>query len=331
MTGVATQQFSFVLLAIAAALSYAGVQTLVRGIVRGPMSLAWVASLPVCATAGVAAWRGRWELAVAVLFSASVLSLVLLPGVTLVASPEKTTAISRKMRLLLPSALAVVLCGFKGIFTIYHAVILLGLYGVAIGIWRKQSESPAPKIAGIRRAQRNAGLTIAYTLIGSALAALGGWYGNEAVRVFERAAGLTIEGPAAALMLAPAALLAMIGLSSDAGRTGKIEDATDAAAGVALVNLGLLLPGLTIAWLFVRLADAKSNGGSFVVGMLSGDIGLPFAVGKWRLDAMLLTLASIFFLPAALGRFKMGRVEGLTLMLAYLLYVAVAASSFLAG
>jgi Ca2+/Na+ antiporter len=47
-------------------------------------------------------------------------------------------------------------------------------------------------------------------------------------------------------------------------------------------------------------------------------------LSTWRVDSVLLVVASVMLLPIGAGRFRLSRVEGIAFILLYLAYAAVA-------
>jgi Ca2+/Na+ antiporter len=54
--------------------------------------------------------------------------------------------------------------------------------------------------------------------------------------------------------------------------------------------------------------------------------GLPYPLGVWRIDTVLLVALGFFLLPVALGRWSLGRAEGYSLLVAYTIYMGMTAA-----
>ena len=80
---------------------------------------------------------------------------------------------------------------------------------------------------------------------------------------------------------------------------------------MTLLNLCLLLPVLAIAWRVRRMLAPWATEPEW----------LPFPMAAWRLDAVLILIVGAVLLPVALGRWKLGRTEGVVLVVVYAAYL----------
>src|SRR5262245_5829736 len=98
--------------------------------------------MPVALTALLAAVGNQPEIAVGVVFSASVASLSLVIGVVTLTSPPNVMVVAERRRwgFVLPAAVLAVLAGFRARLTFMHAAIF-ALEGIALlWLWNDQSE-----------------------------------------------------------------------------------------------------------------------------------------------------------------------------------------------
>ena len=101
------------------------------------------------------------------------------------------------------------------------------------------------------------------------------------------------------------------------------------AVAVVLLNLCVLLPVVTLIWYPAQMIDAKDWIGSIhhlAMSGLGGSTPLPFSWVTWRVDNVVLVLLSFMLIPASLGRWKLGRTEGMTLIAVYAAYVLMEAA-----
>jgi hypothetical protein len=122
------------------------------------------------------------------------------------------------------------------------------------------------------------------------------------------------------VVLGPVLLLPMIGTAQSLSAHGKPAEAVALPGALVLLNLCLLLP-LAIAVAVVFETSVNSGAGVWREALMSGSV--PYSMLNWRIDAVLLTVVSAFFLPAALGRWKTGRIEGVLLVICYCVYMAL--------
>ncbi len=93
---------------------------------------------------------------------------------------------------------------------------------------------------------------------------------------------------------------------------------------VVLLNLCVLLPIVILLW--YPLQSAPNMGLGNAIHVLGRAEALPFSWVTWRVDNVILVLLAFPLFPAALGRWRMGRPEGLTLIAIYAVYVLMEAA-----
>jgi len=93
-----------------------------------------------------------------------------------------------------------------------------------------------------------------------------------------------------------------------------------------------LLPVVTLIWYPAQMINPKDLIGSIhhlASTGLGGSTPLPFSWVTWRVDNVVLVLLSFMLIPASLGRWRLGRTEGFTLIALYAAYVLMEAAGSL--
>jgi hypothetical protein len=71
----------------------------------------------------------------------------------------------------------------------------------------------------------------------------------------------------------------------------------------------------------LALQAATGEPGPMWRQLIESPPGLALPLRIWRVDAVLLCVVGLLLLPAAAGRFRVGRVEGVCLIIAYAIYL----------
>jgi Ca2+/Na+ antiporter len=267
-------------------------------------------------------------------------------------------------RLLVPAALVPLLGGFSGRLGVLDSVILLGIGILAVMLWRGgrhsasgvQSESASnAKSIGLVLGS-GLGLLLALVLSGIAAALI-----LRGAGVIMRAWEVPPTGVAAEL-LGPIVVIPLVALASAPDKTSQATkiDPLARCAGVALLNLCLLLPIVALAnsardaastssfaggWLKTsaawlnpppQLASLQGPGAATnptaAVAAVSADAsttpelrGTVMPLVTWRVDCPYLLLLTLLLVPISLGRWSLSRVEGQFLALSYFAYVLISA------
>jgi hypothetical protein len=200
----------------------------------------------------------------------------------------------------MPATLLALMAGVAGTLTWLHAMIFL-LEGLALAIaWQGGKDPLLDRAIHTIEGQFPVwpmlvlGMIVA---IGGALTSLfGAWQMSK-----------PFAFPAADLVV-PALLGPILVIPLWAGETAHAHShdpasSTTSAVGVVLLNLCFLLP-------IVILITLWKTGSPMVYSWLS-----------WRVDTVSLLLLGFFLLPPALGRWRLGHAEGITLIGFYLVYL----------
>lgn len=277
------------------------ISALVSGDGSTPGRLALGQWLPICATGIAAAIAGQQAMAVSLVFGSSVAALSLVLGMTLYVAPVHAAAPQRRLwALVLPVAILLLLAGFRGMLTWYHAIMLLIMGAAFLGVWveRRPEQSEFSDVPPVT--QRPTALLIP----GLALAALGAY---AAVR----GAGLTgsrllTPNLLGATILSPLLLLPALGTGTVLAQQGHTDRSITSLCGVVLLNLCLLLPVL------ILIQYATDRGG---VRMTA------FPLITWRVDSVLLVVLGFVLAGFSTGRWIPERMEAILLVIVYAAYL----------
>ncbi|MBC8108785.1 MAG: hypothetical protein H7Z14_19530 [Anaerolineae bacterium] len=268
--------------------------------------------------------------AVSIIFASSVACLTLVPGVTLLtAQPpapgeplpvEPLDVNDRRARsMVLPAALLTLLAGFRGFFTLFHALLFI-LQGVAVLFaWTSApDESASVRVGGGNRfspilAVLQIGSWILLTLAGAYIATSG------IQDISSRVPHLT-TGVIGVLMIAPALVLPMIGSALSMTQRGRGGAVISTSVDCVLLNLCVLLPITIIAW---QVMSNWTGFGSMMRGRLfdAPATPLPYPMAAWRIDAVMLIIFGAALLLVSTKRWVPGRAEGVIGVLAFALYM----------
>jgi hypothetical protein len=170
------------------------------------------------------------------------------------------------------------------------------------------------------------------------------------------------RGLVTVLLLAPAIVLPMIGTGSQAAHLGDFDNAVTTQVGIILINLCAILPLAASLWLTrpmwsgalidpppqtaiaaattratttttraatrstaTTTSTAPATTPDEIEPAAAGEILLPYPMGVWRVDTVLLVALGMLLLPVSLGRWGISFVEGYFLLLVYALYLALSA------
>lgn len=259
--------------------------------------------LPIVTTTLAAVAMGQPGVALALIFGSSVASLSLVMGMTTYVMPIGQFPPERRVwPLVLPAVILVLIAGFRGHFTPYHAVMLLIMGVVFLGVWleRPRSESGSPAVDSSDTAPIGWGLLTAVV----ALAGFGAWAAmHGAIATGEHSRRLTPE-LLASTALSPLLLLPALGVGTMVAQRGHADRVVTSLCGTVLLNLCVLLPAVIL----VQFARA-------------GHLPTPFPLITWRVDAVVLLVLAFALLPVSLGRWFPDRTDSMVLVLVYAGYL----------
>jgi Ca2+/Na+ antiporter len=304
--------------------------------------------IPIAAASLAAMLLGRPEIAVGIVFGTSVGAVTTVIGFVAISGPV-TPGPARWRRLwafLLVASMLVFVAGFKGTFAWHDAVALLVEGLIVFSLWTDpgddaegwagglDSVAPPRGVAyggGFDRAEtpRPRGWTLARVLLLTvelallaALLWLGGWAVTQgAVRSSTVLRGMSTSGLAASVISLALVLPMMYGSwRLAAGGRGWVP--VTAQVGIVLLNLCVLLPVLILLpYLAAHVPGMTRWSGD----ALAWHEGLPklliYPAAIWRIDNVLLLIMGVMLLPVALGKWALGREEGLALIAGYFFYL----------
>jgi Ca2+/Na+ antiporter len=331
--------------------------------------------LPLITMAIVATLARQTDIALAVLFATSVAALSLVLGIVTVThefgrpptdpggfpvieprrenaariadsidAPSAAAAVDRRLwAFVLPAVLIVLLAGFTGRLNGLHAMLLAVEGLVILSIWNTRgefdeidaagSESSPPTRAGPGATRRAVEFALAVVL-----ALLASWAGVRATRDVSREISLVSGGFVAAMLVAPALVLPMIGSGMALARANLYSGAITASVGIVLLNLCFGLPLVIGTWYakplwtdrtdrLVAMIEPAEPAPTTVpvsdVNPAAPDPSIRFPIALWRVDTVVLILLGLVLLPLAVGRWLPGKLEGVLLVFVYVIYMGL--------
>ena len=277
--------------------------------------------LPIAATALAAVQIQRSDLALSVIFSTAIAAMSLVLGSIVLSAPQgDAPASARRLWPFLPLvAFLVLLAGFSGRLSTFHAGIfaLQGL--LLLSVWWRPTKIDPPIDAAPPGSPRY-GRAITVLLVCLVLAMLGGKMAMlGTVRYGDSMAALPTRISMVAV-LAPILAAPMLVSGSALAHRKRSWVAMTAGVGVVQLNLCLLLPMVILA--------TKISTGFAVIGnehayMEAIQAAPPFIfpMALWRVDNIMLLILGFVLVAVSLGRWRLMQSEGLVLICMYGLYV----------
>jgi Ca2+/Na+ antiporter len=261
----------------------------------------------------------------------------------------------------LPAAVLILLAGFTGSLNWFHALMLLALGACVTMVWRSREADDQPPFAAQPRGPRalppDGGFTLsglppagaapnpsatsvpsdqpstrraddhrywrAQLALAIALGAVGGWLGYKGITVADDRTRVATSGLISLAVLGPLLVLSLLGTGAVAVHHGRFGSVMGTVVGLVLLNLCLLLPLVILAHyareLFLTWHAAAAP---LTLDTLADKIRpAPFPIGVWRIDTVLLIVLGLMLIPVSLGRWKLGKLEGLGLAFVYAAYL----------
>jgi Ca2+/Na+ antiporter len=274
----------------------------------------WMPTLLVVIAAIV---RGNAEIVVSVIFGASVAALTLVLGIVTISSSDTRPTSPRGMwAFVLPTALICLLIGFSSAINWFDACVLV-LEGLVLAtLWNDRAE----KNETIKLSSLHWLLLIA-AIAASVVATLAALRGiHEVGNTLSIGDGLVTQA-----LLGPMLVLPMIGGAAAAASRGRYDQAVTTAVGYVLLNLCLLLPLAAVFWMgrsyWMQMPTTQPT--TMPVDAMANV--LPYPLGVWRVDTVLLAALGLLLLPVALGKWTLGKAEGFAMLFVYAIYVVLSA------
>ncbi|HEY2589633.1 MAG TPA: hypothetical protein VGI81_28065 [Tepidisphaeraceae bacterium] len=273
------------------------------GAAPGRMALAqW---LPILATTLAAIALRQPEMALCLVFGSSVAALALVMGMTMyVAPPANPTPQWRLWAMVLPPSILLLLAGFRGQLTWFHAVMLLIMGAAFLSVWvERRPEHESAAFAADPPGNSPGAVLLIPALL---LAGVGAY---AAVRGAGLSAGrLLTPDLMAATILSPLLLLPSLGVGTLLAQQGHTDRAITSLCGTVQLNLCLLLPVVVLV--------------QYAIGAVHGNADpMIYPLITWRVDTVLLVVLSFALLPVAAGRWMPERIEAALLVIVYIGYL----------
>ena len=232
--------------------SRAAVDAVAGGATWAPATAGWMAIghwIPVAILAAFAAATGRSAIAVGIVFSTAVGALSLAAGAAILIQPPVSPIEDRARSLwplLVPTGVLAFLYGFAGHLTLLGTAVLTFQGIVVLLVWRAKSTVPADRTvsAEIRERSeyvRSTNARTPWTLWGQVglaggLAWVGSYMTSHGIDSITTANDRATPGLLTATLVAPLAVLPMIGTATTMAQRGRAETAVTGHVGFALLN-----------------------------------------------------------------------------------------------
>lgn len=322
--------------------------------------LATALATPVVAVAMWAAWFGQAGMALGVVLGAALAALALVTGISLANADRPVDELppgSRSLQFLLPVMLVLLVIGFGAHIGLTEAALLALLGLVILGVWNEDARrTPTPatiaapdlvepnKIIPIetgvsdladstRASPVRDRLRPVRWVLTIVLAVAGGWLATRAGIEVGTSRRMLSPGVVGVTLLSAIVSLPAVGIGTFLARTNRVGVAVSTHSATALILVTAALPLTVVVWhlrkelspIEASTSPAIAPATQTVVGATPTDVftAMPFGIGLWRIETLLLVALSLPLVPIATGRLKPGRLEGAVLMAGYVFYLLV--------
>jgi hypothetical protein len=208
-------------------------------------------------------------------------------------------------------------------------------------LWHDRGGDQIAPAAAARRRARPILLLLAIVLAG-----VGAWAASRGAVDLGKGERAVTLGTVAATMIGPLLILPMLGTGATLANRGKGGVAVTSHVGVVLLNLCLWLPvviggtywqdahALTAPVAATQAASqpttnpaAASQPSDEDTKTLLPQPTLVFPIVVWRVDTIVLLVLGLILLPAAIGRWTLGRRDGTIMLVVYVAYLMVVAAA----
>lgn len=290
-------------LAGAAVCFYGGTHLLWRGFgghaTAHPFLRGIILALPIILVAAWASAIGEPGKAIAILTSGALIMITLSLGIVAMSAPNGGV-FAPSLKLVAPLSAAMLIIGFSGPLYLSHAVGVAAM--AVILLWAHPRPSPLDR-------QPGRGSATVYALL---LLALGTVAMSIAIGKLVNLPILPVLGP----VVVPLTILGAIGLLVGDTHARAGDRAVDT---IVATTMGLLGIGVPLVIVIAHAQFAASPASTQPVTQPA--IVMPLQA--WRIDTVLLTILSVMLLPVGFGRFTLGRLEGILLILACVFFMLV--------
>lgn len=290
-------------LAGAAVCFYGGTHLLWRGMgghaTSRPFLRGVVLAAPIIAVAAWASVMGEPGKAVALLTSGALIMITLSLGIIAISAPQGGV-FSPSLKLIAPLAAAMFVIGLSGELNLSHAIAVAAMAGVLV--WARSVDRPLDVAPTSSAASVYAGV-----LLGVGTVAM-----SIAVSKLVHLPVLPVLGP----VVVPLTILGAIGLLVGDLHARAGDRAIDTVSGATVALIGI---GVPVVIVIAHVLFAASPAATQPVTQPA--VVMPLQA--WRIDTVLLTIISLMLLPVGFGRFTLGRLEGVLLILACVFFMIV--------
>ena len=283
----------------------------------------WV---PIAVAVSVSRFMGWTEVSIGLIFGTSIAILSSAVGSLSTIAPVGPAPVrwKRIWPFTLAAALIVFVSGYNGLLTWKHG-LTLGMEGIVIlSLWRDpvsehewggSISDPSRPFVPPHFAWIAVGISIL-------LAGLGTYAAVHGVAAMTQLKSHASPGAIAATLLSLVLATPLMQSGRGLAMAGASWIPMTANVGVVLLNLCLLLPLLAM----IPYAEAISQAINFAARPLIdwstfSPRATVFPLAIWRIDSVVLVLLSAILLPAAVGKWNLGREEGLLLIIGYCVYL----------
>ena len=224
----------------------------------------------------------------------------------------------------LVAALLIFVSGYNGLLTWKHG-FTLGVEGlVVLSLWRDPVSEHEWGGSIVDPSQPFLSHQLAWIAVGIAilLAGLGAFSAVHGVHSMTQFKAHASPGGIAATLLSLVLATPIMQSGRGLALAGASWIPMTAHVGVVLLNLCLLLPFLALFPYAHAIYHATSLGARPIIDLQSlAPQAMVFPLAVWRIDSVVLVLLSAILLPAAVGKWNLGRGEGILLILGYCVYL----------
>ena len=282
---------------------------------RPELALAAGAALPALAGGGAGAAIGETSAALAFVMAVAVGCATLVLGLTLTTPPDRDAPPSPERpphaaASLLPAALVVLVAGFAGAVTPISAILMLAAGAALLFLVRP---TPATTASSTPIWAKCVQLALAAVLAVAALA-----WARSGSAALSATLGWDLSVAAPTLLMGPLVALPLVGVATRLAAEGQGDAAAGGTALAAGACVTLVLP--IVAGVGIVLVAVAAG-----LDPLAWKVQFPLRA--WRLDAVLLAVVGLLLLPAAAGRWRLGKAEGVGLILLYAAHLATTAAT----
>jgi Ca2+/Na+ antiporter len=281
---------------------------------------------PIAITVLVARALGGWEIALGLIFgtSVAVMSTVLGSVSTMAPVGPAPNNYKRLWPFTLVAALIVFVSGFNGLLTWKHGMALL-VEGLALySLWRDSEDREWIDPVQHRPEDLVSPDTqwIALT-IGVLLAMAGAYLATRGTADLQHTRVRLSPGTISATLLSLMLAAPMVQGDRRLAAVGASWVAATAEFGVVLLNLCLLLPIISfVPYVTAYFRAARAGHGALIDWSLYSPQVTVFPLAVWRIDTVSIVLLSLLMLPVSMGKWNLGREEGVVLIVVYCIYLA---------